>query len=187
MENEDEVIERCLEGDEKAFRELVEAYRERVYWVAYGNVGEREVARDLTQDVFVRVYSSLHQFDRDRRFSTWLFAIVRNRCIDWLRKHGSDETVSLDYMDYEHPVDAPPDADAHNRELQQAVHRVLETLPEKYRMVLSLRELEGMKSKDIAEVIDCSPSTTRWRIHRARKLFREAWEEKFESSRNPVM
>ncbi len=187
MENEDEIIGRCLEGDEEAFRELVEAYRERIFWVAYGNVGDREVAKDITQDVLVSVYSSLHQFDRDRSFSTWLFAIVRNRCIDWLRKHGSDDRVSLDYMDYEHPVDQHPAADVHNRELQKEVHRILQRIPEKYRMVLTLRELEGMSCKKIAEMIDCTPGTTRWRVHRARKLFRQAWEDEFASSRNPLM
>ncbi len=187
MENETETIRKCLDGDEEAFRKLVEHYEERVYWVAYGNVGNEEVARDIVQEAFVRVYRSLDTFDLDRNFYTWLCTIVKNLCIDWLRKNGRYSKCSID--DIANPEDERrhPDQDAHNRELQEEVHRVLEELPEKYRVVLTLRDIEGMDCKDIAEVIDCKPGTTRWRVHRARELFKEQWEEMRDEEENPIM
>lgn len=187
MENETEIIRRCLDGDDEAFEKLVDEYEERVYWIAYGNVGDREVARDLAQEAFVRVYKSLEQFDLDRNFYTWLYRIVKNLCIDWHRKHGRYNKTSIEHVARPESDRRYPDADAHNRELQEMVHEVLQELPEKYRLVLTLRELEGMDAKDISDVIECKPSTTRWRIHRARELFREAWEEKTEDMEYPLM
>ncbi len=187
MENETEVIRRCLDGDDDAFSELVEEYREPAYWVAYGNVGNREVARDLIQDAFVRVYESLHQFDLDRSFKPWFYQIVRNLCVDWLRKSGRYSEISMEHMEPQSSSEPSPDAESHNRELRKKVHEVLKELPEKYRLVLTLREFEDMDCKEIAEVVDCNHDTARWRIHRARNLFKDAWKDSFDQSDNPIM
>ncbi len=188
MENETQVIRRCLNGEDEAFTELVEHYRERAYWVAYGNVGDQEVARDLVQDAFVRVYKSLHQFDLDRSFKPWFYQIVRNLCVDWLRKNGRYNEISMEHMGPQDGGEPSPDTESHNREMRERVHEVLQELPEKYRLVLTLREFENLDCKEIAETVDCNYDTARWRIHRARQLFKDAWTKKFDQTDNhPVM
>lgn len=187
MENETEVIRRCLKGDDEAFSELVEHYRERAFWVTYGNVGDRTVARDITQKAFLRVYSSLNQFDLSRPFSPWFFQILRNLCADWHRKNGRRSEISMEHIGPHDADKTPPEAEIHNQEMRERVHDVLKELPEKYRFVLTLREFENMDCKKIAEVVDCNYDTARWRIHRARQLFKDAWNKKCEIANNPLM
>jgi RNA polymerase sigma-70 factor (ECF subfamily) len=190
MENETQIIRRCLNGDDGAFSELVEQYRERAFWVAYGKVGDRDVARDITQQAFLRVYKSLDQFDLDRSFSPWFYQILRNLCVDWHRKNDRRPDLSMEHVGTQEGGNTSPDAETHNQEIRERVHDVLKELPEKYRLVLTLREFEDMDCKDIAEVVDCNYDTVRWRIHRARQLFKDAWKQKCEKSddaMNPLM
>lgn len=172
------LVERARAGDTQAFAQLVDRYQQRVFWVARGMLGNDEDARDAAQEAFIRVYRSLDRFDTRLRFYTWLYQIVVNLCIDMLRKHVKRRGVSLDQVG---------DVPGHNgsttgnggleaTELRQRVYRVLEELPPKYRTVMVLSDLEGIGAKDIAHMTGTTHATVRWRHHRARQLFREAWE-----------
>lgn len=163
-------------GDEDAFRELVERYRDRAFWIAYRRLGHAEDARDVAQEAFIRVYKALDRFDETRRFYTWLYQIVLNLTTDHLRRQGVRPAVRLDEGMPLAGSEPAPAASLEQDELVNQVHQVLMRVPEPYRTVLSLRELEGMSGPDVAEAMGVTHATLRWRLHRARQLFREEWE-----------
>ena len=171
-----ELVERARAGEDAAFRALVERYQERVFWVARGMVGNDEDARDVAQEAFVRVYRSLERFDVRMRFFTWLYQIVTNLSIDHLRRSSKRRGVSLDVVG-DVPGELAADyAGLAGSELRERVQRVLDELPPKYKAVMVLSDLEGIGAREIAEMTGTTHATVRWRHHRARKLFREAWE-----------
>lgn len=180
-----ELAIRFQAGDEAAFRTLVERYQERAFWIARGMVGNDDDARDVTQEAFVRVFRSIAKFDTRLRFYTWFYQIVVNLSIDHLRRAKHRRRVSLDEIgDAAENVTSARialEGDAGVRALEQEetrrrVERVLAELPPKYRAVIVLRDLQGHGGKDVAIVEGATHATVRWRLHRARKMFREAWE-----------
>jgi RNA polymerase sigma-70 factor, ECF subfamily len=170
-----DLVLRARDGDADAFRGLVERYEKRCFWVARGMLGNDEDARDAAQDAFIRVHRSLERFDIKLRFYTWLYQIVVNLCIDQLRKRKKRQGVSLDVVGDIKGADADPCA-LEGAELKTRVALVLEELPAKYKAVMVLSDLEGIGAKEIATITATTHATVRWRHHRARKLFREAWE-----------
>ncbi|GIW71694.1 MAG: hypothetical protein KatS3mg102_1236 [Planctomycetota bacterium] len=174
---ENELIAQAKRGNEAAFRALVERYRKRVYWVAYHMVGDEQDAVDIAQEAFVRVYRSLKRFDPRYRFYTWLYRIVSNLAVDYLRKRGARRNVSFDELGEMDGGSLPVHARLEQRELAERVRRVLDRLPPAYRQVMVLRELEGFTAKEVADMVDSTHATVRWRLHRARALFREQWEK----------
>ncbi len=176
-----EIIRDCQAGDESAFAELVERFHGRAYWVAYGLLSDQEEAKDVTQDAFLRVYRALDRFDFNQNFYTWLYRIVVNLSIDRIRKVSKARSVALDDVG-EPPADgelgSAPDGGLEQRETAREVRAVLQRLPEKYRTVMALRELNGLSCKEIAGIVGSSHATVRWRLHMARKYFKEEWERR---------
>ena len=128
------------------------------------------------------MHSALDRFDRTRDFVNWIYRIARNLAIDALRRRRRravpvEDLSHLPLAD-ESPV-AGPDSTSVTGDLEVRVARVLEELPVEYRLALTLRELHGMTPREIAAVTDCSYPTARWRLHRARGLFRKAWEKRY--------
>jgi len=165
----------ALAGDDGCFRILVERYEHRAFWTARGLLGNDEDCRDAAQEAFLRIYRGLHTFDPKRRFSTWLYRIVVNVCIDHLRKARHRKAPSLEQVG--EPA-APPSGGCalEQAELKGRVERILATLPPIYRSVMVLADLEGLDSRKIGEIMNIPRTTARWRHHRARQLFREAWK-----------
>lgn len=176
--NEDRVlIERARLGDQGAFDDLLTKYQDRAVWIARNFVRDFESSRDIAQEAFLRVYRSLHRYDPRHRFYTWFYRIVVHLSIDhmrrnrrWLgwkiRKSGIDRSVDDSWR--ETPVEA--------EETKDRVETILDQVPPKYRMLLILRDLEGFTSKEISDIAGWNHATVRWRLHRARKLFKDAWE-----------
>ncbi len=180
-----EIIRACQAGDESAFASLVERYSGRAYWVAHGLLGDQDEARDIVQEAFLRVYRALDRFDFDQSFYTWLYRIVVNLAIDRLRKLSRSRSVSLD--DVGEPAGSSAEA-APGRRMEAAetgveVREVLARLPDKYRTVMVLRELNGLSCKEIAGIVRSSHATVRWRLHVARKYFRDEWERRKQRGR----
>jgi RNA polymerase sigma-70 factor (ECF subfamily) len=173
---ENEVIARAQAGDEGAFRALVDRYRKRIYWVAYNMVGDEQDATDITQEAFVRVFKSLHRFDPRYRFYTWLYRIVSNLSVDLLRKRGGRKSVSIESVGDMKSDGIGAHESLEKLELGERVRAVLDRLPPPYKQVMVLRELKGFSAKEVADMVDSTHATVRWRLHRARKLFREEWE-----------
>ena len=175
-EDEAGLIERARDGDAAAFRVLVERYQERAFWVSRGMVGNDEDARDVAQEAFVRVFRSLDRFDLRMRFYTWLYQIVVNLSIDHLRRASKRRGLPLEVVGDVAGELTAEYAGLAGGELKERIQRVLDELPPKYKAVMVLSDLEGIGAREIAEMTGTTHATVRWRHHRARKLFREAWE-----------
>ena len=171
------LVKDCLAGDADAYRILVDRYRDRAYWAAYNVVHHHEDAADIAQEAFIRAYHALARFDQGRKFYTWLYQIVVNLALDQLRRRGR-APAPLRMDDVAEPAGAGVEGmqALEARERREAIRAVLAELPEKYRVVLALRDMDGMSCKDIAGVVGCTHVTARWRLHQARRMFRQLWE-----------
>ncbi len=175
--SDNEVIRRCLAGEKDLFRYLMERYEKRAFWVAFNLLGNTEEARDVLQDAFVRAYRSLDRFDFGRKFYTWFFRIVTNLAIDRLRRRGVAKSVSLgEELEETLPSGESPSLPLEREETRRKVRELLETLPPKFKAVMVLRDIEGLSCKEIAPVLGTTYATVRWRLHKARQIFREKWE-----------
>ena len=176
-----ELIRAAQRGEERAFEELVRRHEERAVRVALALIGNKEDARDLAQDAFLRVFRNLERFDFEHEFTTWLYRIVTNLAIDFLRKRRpamstsaeQEEEADLDLADPDGP--APSEAMEH-LETAERVRACIERLAPHFRSVMILRELEGLPCLEIARIVGTTHVTVRWRLHRGRKLFLEEWE-----------
>jgi len=179
FQDDAEIIRHCQQGDQRAYTVLVERYQDRAFWVAYNMLGNQEEARDVVQDAFVRVFRAIHRFDFNMSFYTWLYRIVSNLSIDQLRKLKRRRPVRLDdlgEMAGEFSDSETPSASLEEDEMKREVRTVLDQLPPHYKIVLVLRDLEGLSCKEIAAITSAGHPTVRWRLHTARKLFKEKWQ-----------
>ncbi len=174
------IIQRCQKGDEAAFRELMERYQRRTYWIAHNMLNSYERAQDIAQEAFIRVFRNIAKFDTKKNFYTWLYQIVVNLCIDQMRKLSHQRTVDFDGIGGIEDDDElkTPEGATGREELRGRVQKSLDKLPPKYKAVLTLRDIQGMSCEEIAEIVGCTNATVRWRLHRARRLFRDIWEGK---------
>jgi RNA polymerase sigma-70 factor (ECF subfamily) len=176
---DNELVQRTLEGDKDAFEGLVRRYEERAWWAAFHLLGDGEEARDVAQEAFLRAYRALARFDFGMSFYTWLYRIVVNLAIDALRKRSRMKPVALDDIPGGLPApegEEQPSDRIEGQETAARVRTVLAKLPEKYRTVMSLRELDNLSCKEIAAIVRSTHATVRWRLHIARKMFKEHWE-----------
>ncbi|MDF1839439.1 MAG: sigma-70 family RNA polymerase sigma factor [Planctomycetota bacterium] len=183
------LVRRAQLGEEEAFAELVGRHQSRAWRVARGLVRSDEDAQDIAQEAFMRVFRGLERFDFKYAFSTWLYRIVTNLAIDHLRKQrghvslsgggDDDESGNLATDLPDHRDERPSDAIV-SREMASEVRGILDGLADHFRTALVLREFEGLSCREIAEVVGATQVTVRWRLHRGRKLFLEAWNRKQE-------
>jgi RNA polymerase sigma-70 factor (ECF subfamily) len=162
------LLARLRAGDARAFEELVTAHQHRIFGVALRMLGSRAEAEDVAQETFLRAHRALGQFRGEARLGTWLYAIASRLCLDRLasgeRRHaGSDEALRRV------PAEGGDAAAALERnELAQALHDAVAALPEDRRIVVILRDVEGLAYEEIAEVLGLELNTVRSRLHRAR-------------------
>ena len=173
---EAKLVELARRGDQEAYGELVNRYERRLLRVIGRFVSDREIARDLAQDTFIKVYRQLDKFDTSRRFGPWLFRIGVNRTLDHLRKQKRRGRRPLfSEVSKDRPLD-PHSADPRgDLDLSEEVAAVLDQIPEKYRKVLILRDLENFPTSEIAAIEGRKEATIRWRLAEARNMFAERW------------
>lgn len=177
------LVEESRRGDRAAFGELVQRYERRLIRVILRFVPEYETARDLTQETFLRVYERLDQFDASRRFGPWLFRIGVNLTLDYLRRRKRRGRWSLFSENSSERTMDPAVADPRRAiDLSQEVRAVLEQIPEKYRSVLVLRDLENFTTSEIAAILNRKEATIRWRLAEARTRFQKLWAKRQDSS-----
>jgi RNA polymerase sigma-70 factor (ECF subfamily) len=173
------LVEDVRRGDHAAFEALVRRYETRLISVLSRFMQDRELTRDLAQETFLRVFERIDQFDPSRRFGPWLFRIGVNLTLDYMRKRKRRIWPSLFS---ESRVEKGPDpevADPRDAiDLEQEVRKVLEAIPEKYRTVLILRDLENFSSSEIAAILHRKEATIRWRLAEARMRFQELWKRR---------
>lgn len=176
-EQEAAIVRKVLGGDANAFETLVLEYEKNVYNIALRMTGNSEDAADMTQEAFIKAYNSLHSFRGDSKFSVWLYRIVSNVCLDFLRSKNRRPTVSLSVED-DDGEDAQLDVadESQSPELlldrkltRDSVRRGLDSLPPDYRQILLLREIQGLSYDEIAQALSLEVGTVKSRIFRARK------------------
>jgi RNA polymerase sigma-70 factor (ECF subfamily) len=175
------VVQSFLDGDARAFTELVMRYQTRLLNFVYRTIGDRERAEDLVQEVFVRVYRHLHRFDQSKKFSTWIYTIASNLAKNELRNRSRNplvlfQTIKKQWDDdhrplqFEDPRERPDDL-FRKRHLRELVEWTVSQLPEHHRVVFVLRELEGKSYEEISDITGCNLGTVKSRLNRARNNF----------------
>jgi RNA polymerase sigma-70 factor, ECF subfamily len=167
-----ELVERCLQGDQAAWEEIVRLNWRKVFNVAYKFVGRHDEAEDLTQDIFLRIFKALHTFDRRANFQTWLISISRNLCIDHYRSQRKErETMARDVDASEltpASSDRGPYSQLEQTGLKDLIRRALAELPPTLREAVVLRDLQEFSYLEIAEKLSLPEGTVKSRINRGR-------------------
>lgn len=188
LEDDKILVQRAQDGDQVAFRTLVERYQRKVYSICYGMLKNPEDSMDASQETFIKVYRYLEKFNFQSKFYTWLYRISVNVCIDHIRKNAKRKSV-----EYEDTIARPvgvgdeniipstlglnPEKAYGRKELREKMLEALEKIPEKHRTILILREAEGLNYDEIADVLEISKGTVMSRLFHARRYFQEALSE----------
>ena len=174
-------IKQVLKGDQNAFGEIVELYKDKVFQLSFRMLGNRHEAEDIAQEAFIRAYVNIQSFNMNLKFSTWLYRIATNLCIDRIRKKKPDYYLDAEVAGtegltmYSHiPSDtALPEDDVESLELQESIQKEISKLPDKYRSVIVLKYIEEMSLNEISEILDIPLGTVKTRIHRGREALRK--------------
>lgn len=175
----DLLVEQCRRGDAGAFEELVRRHANLVVGIAYNILGNLELARDVAQEVFLKIHRNLHALEHPAKLKSWICGITRTTSIDYLRKERV-KTISLEEASGEgmEPTTPPDDAGPfgtsfEREELYEKVLKVLNSLPRIYQEIILLRHLRKMSYKEMSEFLGLSPATIDSRLYRAKLLIKE--------------
>ena len=181
-----QLIRKCKRGHEPSFEKLLERYRGPIYGLCFRMTRHPEDARDLAQEIFIKVFSLLDRYDETYAFSSWLFKIATNHCIDHLRRNRL-RFLSLErdggYDDEEGEMQIPdtgppPDVVMQRRESVERLEEVIADLPPHYRVITLLRHDQQLSYEEIATILDLPLGTVKARIHRARNLILQALRDR---------
>ena len=181
MKNNDaQLVQRTLAGDQSAFSTLVQKYQKPVHTLVWRKIGDFHIAEEITQDIFLKVYKKLQTLKNPNRFAGWLYVIAARRCFAWCKKKripmksldamSAEELEELAYVQYRAQE---KDEEVSERQ-REVVKRLLQKLPESERTVVTLHYLGDMTCEDISQFLGVSPNTVKSRLHRARKRLKEA-------------
>lgn len=185
MENQNQIsddmllVEKAKSGDQQALTELVKKYQDTIYNFAFKMCRNKERAENAMQDTFYNMLKSLHQFDGKSKFSTWLYKIVANNCF---MQHRVENKHKIDDIDDQeeifeniahYDVMMLPDVNAENEELKRILDEAIKKLPEDYRIVFVLRDLQGLSVEETAEITKLSIPNVKTRLHRARRFLQK--------------
>ncbi len=182
-----ELVRLSTNGNEEAFEKLLDKYEGKIFNLAYRMLGNVEDAEDATQDAFMKAYSSLSGFRGDSSFSTWLYRIAKNVCLDEIRRrqrnpvHSLDKPIKTDEGDQlERQIedDSPtPEDTIVTNEQQVVIEKAMQKLPAHHRTVIIFRDIEGFSYSQIAEILDVKLGTVKSRLYRARNNLKVVLEE----------
>ena len=175
------LVSRVLDGDQAAYGQLVQRYQSKIFAVAYGVLRNREDAREVAQDVFIKAYRNLPSFRRDSSFYTWMYRITVNLAIDAQRKAYrkrettfEDVRLSPDEVNSTGPRPAAdPEEHLERKRLGMQINDAIDQLPSDQRTAIILREIQGLSYKEIADTMGCAEGTVMSRLFYARKKLQE--------------
>ena len=181
---DEELVAWAQKGDRRAFEELVERHKQKAYHIAFDFARDREEAKDLSQEAFLKAFTHLNSFDGRSSFYTWFYRILVNLCLDYKRRHKRgpvdefDETVEQ-RIEPSHATANPRAPEQHvlAGQLSEKVGRALEALPAKQRTVFILRNHQGLSIKEIAETLQTAEGTVKVHLHRAVAALRRSLAE----------
>ncbi len=176
------IIKQVLGGDADAFEHIVKKYEKKVYNLALRYLKNRDDALDLSQEVFIQVYNNLAQFRGDSQFSTWIYRVTYNKCVDMLRKTQKlrrNVVMSTDDENFFETRDrrASIEEDYEGRETLVTVMKIIDTLPSEQRDVVILRYIKDLSYSQIADVLEIAEGTVKSRLNRARLKIKEQLKE----------
>ena len=169
---DEELVEVALAGQAEGFRELYDRFYSRAYRLAYGMTGRHDLAEDLTQEIFMRAYEKLEKYERKSSFSTWFYRLAVNCSLNSRKRTGKESQVPAE------AETALPHAESHTgmessvlrQQVQSQINRALLSLKPKMRVIVILKDIEGLNIAEIAERLNCSTGTVASRLFRARDL-----------------
>ena len=187
-----DLVKRCQEGDAEAFDELVTRYRTRVFGMIYNMVHSEQDAWDLAQDSFIKAWKSIKRFRGQSSFYTWIYRIVMNVTIDWLRKKqikagGAefDDSIQLKEVDPASKTvpkaDMLPSVTMEQKEIRTEIDKAIAQLSPEHRAVILMKEIDGMQYHEIAETLGCSIGTVMSRLFYARKKLQNLLKDCYEN------
>jgi RNA polymerase sigma-70 factor (ECF subfamily) len=185
------LVKKSQSGDVESFELLISSYDKRAYNIAYRIMGNEEDAKDMAQEALLRVFRSIKDFKGQSSFSTWLYRIVTNVCLDELRRRKNEKYVSMDstiqtedgelHMELCSDKETPESA-YERTEQKELIMNAIRNLNEEYRSVIVLRDIQGFSYEEISSMLDCSLGTVKSRINRARTMLRERLKPSMELS-----
>lgn len=174
------VIRRAGEGDNAAFRHIVDCYKERIHAIAWRITGNSDDALDIAQDAFVRLYEALRNSSITENPGAWLYRVTVNAAIDNRRRAFRYQQIELE-REPEHPTGrtSRPDITAENRETADIIRKLVTELPEKQAQVFTLRDIEGVPVPEIGVILGCAENTVRVHLSRARLALRTMLKKRY--------
>lgn len=188
-DNEKELVNKARDGDIEAFEFLIHEYQKKVFNIAYRMIGNYDDASELAQEVFIKAYKSIRNFKGDSSFSTWIYKVTTNVCLDEIRKRKNKKVISLDeeieYKDGEvkrqiKDERPSPEKILENKQVRKAVEDSINELADDFKTVIVLRDVQGFSYEEISKMIDCPQGTVKSRINRARQSLKQILKGKKE-------
>ncbi len=168
---EADLIRRAQSGDSDSFSMLIETHEKRIYNVAYKFMQNEPDAQDAAQDTIIKMYTNIGKFNFKSSFLTWAYRVCANTCLDLLRKKKPDVQVE-EYVNVVESKTGNPENETVNNELSRNISRCIKSLAQKYMAVLVLKDIEGMRYEEIAQILKISVGTVKSRLSRAREKVR---------------
>ena len=174
-----QIIDRVLSGDVDAFSGIIERYKDKTFNYVYSQVKDYDEALDITQEIFIMTIEALRSFRRESKFSTWFYSIMVNYCKNYRKKNSRYNVVSINSSrgDEEYDLQLPDERENPEEEVilndsLRIVREEIGMLPDDYREILVLRDIEGMSYNEISEILGISLSNVKVRIHRGREFLK---------------
>jgi RNA polymerase sigma-70 factor (ECF subfamily) len=180
LDDDQVLIQRILEGDKSSFEELMKKYNRKMFNFILRMVREEEIAVELTQDFFIKIFTVLHKYNFQYKFSTWAYRICYNMVIDYVRKHqifvdslDNDAISPKQLVDSKNYVDEDGFDKLEREETREYIWKMVEVMPFKYKELILMRYMQGLKYDEIAQIANLPVGTVKNRIFKAKELLRK--------------
>lgn len=170
---EQQIIEKSRNGDRESFRLLVEHYQQLIFSAAVKMVCQEDVAKDIVQETFIRIWTNLDKYDNSKNFKTWIYTIATRLSLDYIRKEShtdyhDEDSYLTNYID-----DSSPGERLENKELASIIHQLVRDLSPKQRVTFTLKYLEGLETDEIATITGMNANKIKGNLYQARKTVKE--------------
>jgi RNA polymerase sigma-70 factor (ECF subfamily) len=174
--NENQLIKKCIDGDIDAFEKLIDKYKQTAYNIALGIVKNPDDAMDVSQEALIKVYRYIKNFNQKSSFSTWLYRIVMNTCLDYMKKNEKNKVIPIndEIINREDTyIDSNPQKILDKKIETKQIRDAIDKLPSIQKTAIILRDIQGFSYEEIANITECSIGTVKSRIKRGREKLKE--------------
>ncbi|EOD00937.1 RNA polymerase sigma factor [Caldisalinibacter kiritimatiensis] len=180
--NEEQIINEIKKGNIDLFQKIVDKYKNKIFSMAYKFTNDYNEAQDLSQEIFLKIYNRIDSFRYDSKFSTWIYSISMNTCLDWKRKRKKMKVIIFSSMDKENKFtleenirdeEVLPDEKVIGREMDREVHKIIYELPNIYKTVIIMYHFNNMSYSEISSHLNIPAKTVETRLYRGRRILRD--------------